>query len=101
MPGSKGVARLDLEPVQLREQLTVALAPHAPRGSDPNALALSPDGRTLYVAMAGSNAVAVVRLGAKGMRVAGLIPAGGYPTGVAASGDGRTLYVAKDRKSVV
>src|SRR2546427_9756380 len=47
--------------------------------------------------MAGSNAVAVVRLGAKGMRVAGLIPVGWYPTAVAASADGRTLYVANGK----
>src|SRR2546425_672141 len=56
-----------------------------------------PDGRTLYVAMAGSNAVAVVRLDAKGMRVAGLIPAGWYPSAVAASADGRALYVANGK----
>jgi len=97
LAGANGVARVDLATGQVREQLTVALAPHAPPGSDPNALALSPDGRTLYVAMAGSNAVAVVRLGAKGMRVAGLIPAGWYPTAVATSGDGRTLYVANGK----
>jgi len=47
--------------------------------------------------MAGSNAVAVVRVGAKGMRVAGLIPAGWYPSAVAASADGRTLYVANGK----
>ena len=97
LAGANGVARVDLATGQVREQLTVALAPHAPPGSDPNALALSPDGRTLYVAMAGSNAVAVVRLGAKGMRVAGLIPAGWYPSAVATSGDGRTLYVANGK----
>jgi len=99
LAGANGVARVDLATGQVREQLTVALAPHAPPGSDPNALALSPDGRTLYVAMAGSNAVAVVRLGAKGMRVAGLIPAGWYPSAVATSGDGRTLYVANGKGS--
>src|SRR5437016_918287 len=55
------------------------------------------NGSTLYVAMAGSNAVAVVRLGAKGMRVAGLIPVGWYPTAVGASADGRTLYVANGK----
>jgi len=66
-------------------------------GSDPNALALSPDGRTLYVAMAGNNAVAVVRVGPRTMRVAGLIPAGWYPTAVATSSDGRTLYVANGK----
>src|SRR5207245_10767503 len=56
LAGANGVARVDLATGQVREQLTVALAPHAPPGSDPNALALSPDGRTLYVAMAGRNA---------------------------------------------
>jgi len=97
LAGANGVARVDLTTGQVREQLTVALAPHAPPGSDPNALAFSPDARTLYVAMAGSNAVAVVRVGAKGMRVAGLIPAGWYPSAVAASADGRTLYVANGK----
>src|SRR6266699_2632471 len=75
----------------------VALAPHAPTGSDPNALALSPDGRTLYVAMAGNNAVAVVRISRSGMRVAGLVPVGWYPTAVATSADGRTLFVANGK----
>ncbi len=97
LAGANGVVRLDLASGRAVEQLTVALDPHAPVGSDPNALALSPDGRTLYVAMAGSNAVAVVRLGADRMRVAGLIPAGWYPTAVATSPDGRTLYVANGK----
>jgi lactonase family protein with 7-bladed beta-propeller len=97
LAGSNGVARVDLRTGEVIEQLTVALDPHAPVGSDPNALALSPDGRTLYVAMAGNNAVAVVRIGARAMRVAGLIPAGWYPTAVATSHDGRTLYVANGK----
>ncbi len=94
LAGANGVARVDLATGEVREQLTVALARHAPVGSDPNALALSPDGRTLYVAMAGNNAVAVVRIGAREMHVAGLIPVGWYPTAVAASADGRTVFVA-------
>jgi len=97
LAGANGVARVDLATGQVREQLTVALTPDAPPGSDPNALTLSPDGRTLYVAMAGSNAVAVVRLDANGMHVAGLIPAGWYPSAVAASADGHTLYVANGK----
>ncbi|HEY6208452.1 MAG TPA: bifunctional YncE family protein/alkaline phosphatase family protein, partial [Gemmatimonadales bacterium] len=97
LAGANGVVRLDLVSGRAVEQLTVALDPHAPVGSDPNALALSPDGRTLYVAMAGSNAVAVVRLGGDRMRVAGLIPAGWYPTAVATSPDGRRLYVANGK----
>src|SRR5207247_7575364 len=66
LAGANGVARVDLATGQAREQLTVALAPDAPPGSGPNALALSPDVRTLHVAMAGSNAVAGVRLGRTG-----------------------------------
>ena len=97
LAGSNGVARVDLTTGQVREQLTVALAPHAPVGSDPNALALSPDGRTLYVAMAGNNAVAVVHLRPTTMRVAGLIPAGWYPTAVAVAADGKTLFVANGK----
>ena len=105
LAGSNGVARVDLRTGEVIEQLTVALDPRAPAlkdsrsvaGSDPNALALSPNGRTLYVAMAGNNAVAVVRVGPRAMRVAGLIPAGWYPTAVATSHDGRTLYVANGK----
>jgi len=68
--------------------------PHAGVGSNPNALAFSPDGRTLYVANAGDNDVAVVRLASdgRGDRVAGLIPTGWYPTGLALSSDGNRLY---------
>jgi len=66
-------------------------------GANSNALALSPDGRRLYVSNGGENAVAVVTLGAgkAASRVAGLIPTGWYPTGVAAAG-GR-LYVVNGK----
>jgi len=50
LAGSNGVARVDLRSGEVIEPLTVALDSRAPVGSDPNALALSPDGRTLYVA---------------------------------------------------
>lgn len=97
LAGVNGVARLDLGSGRVLEQLTVSLGRHAPLGSDPNALALAPGGRTLYVPLAGNNAVAVVRVGRTTMRVAGLIPAGWYPTAVTTSADGRTLYVANGK----
>src|SRR6266566_5027033 len=50
LAGANGIARVDLARGAVVEQLTVALDPHAPTGSDPNALALSPDAKTLYVA---------------------------------------------------
>jgi DNA-binding beta-propeller fold protein YncE len=97
LAGANGVARVDLASGKVVEQLTVALDPHAPLGSDPNALALAPDGRTLYVAMAGNNAIAVVHVDSTAMRVAGLIPVGWYPTAVATAPDGKTLYVANGK----
>ncbi len=51
------------------------------RGVAPNALALSADGRTLYVSNGGENAVAVVSLGEVSKTV-GLIPTGWYPNSV-------------------
>jgi DNA-binding beta-propeller fold protein YncE len=63
-------------------------------GANSNALALSPDGKTLYVSNGGENAVAVVSLAGK-PRVAGLIPTGWYPTGVAAAGG--KLYVVNGK----
>lgn len=45
---------------------TIDLAPYAnaPAGSDPNVLAIAADGSAVYVANAGNNDVAVVKLGA-------------------------------------
>jgi YVTN family beta-propeller protein len=77
-----------------------------PFGGGPNALALSPDGGTLYVALGTNNCLAVVRLGATAFdadpaerrpeksAVVGLIPTGWYPGGILVSPEGKTLYVA-------
>jgi DNA-binding beta-propeller fold protein YncE len=87
-------------------------------GGNTDALALTPDERTLLVSNGGQNAVAVVRLsdvasGLAARRVAdpegdgdaqpvdlhrseviGLAPTGRYPTGVSVSKDGRTWYIS-------
>ena len=76
-----------------------------PFGSGSNALALSPDGETLYVANGTNNCLAVVALGAKALeqhtpegpaasRLRGLIPTGWYPGAVTVSPDGKKLFVA-------
>ena len=84
-------------------------------GANANALALTPDGRTLLVSNGGENAIAVIRLSASAQganqarssddakedeerkaptasAVVGLVPTGWYPTGVATSKDGTTWY---------
>jgi YVTN family beta-propeller protein len=85
---------------------TIACRPEArlPFGSGCNALALSPDGGTLYVANGTNNCVAVVRLGRDACEIAtgrperstlaGLIPTGWYPGAIVASPDGKRLFVA-------
>jgi DNA-binding beta-propeller fold protein YncE len=69
------------------------------RGSNPNALALSPDERTLYVTNGGNSTLAILALDATGSagRVTGLVPTGLYPNAVSVSRDGRWLYVANGR----
>ena len=62
-----------------------------PTGSQPNALAWSPDGRTLYVAEGGRNDVAVVDPNTG--TVLGRLPTGWYPSAVAMSADGSRLWV--------
>jgi DNA-binding beta-propeller fold protein YncE len=68
------------------------------RGAAPNALALSPDERRLYVTNGGSNALAVIGLdpGAP-HRVLGLIPTGWYPNAVSVGHGGQMLYVVNGR----
>jgi DNA-binding beta-propeller fold protein YncE len=64
------------------------------KGLQPVALALSPDNQYLYVAQAGINAIAVVKLEGKSGTVIGHIPTGWWPSSIRVSADGHTLYVA-------
>ncbi len=73
------------------ERINVRLSEGAQLGNSPESLALSADGRTLFVANAHCNAVAVVTLadklrgapGAARSRVRGYIPTGQYPSAIA------------------
>jgi YVTN family beta-propeller protein len=72
---------------------SIAVAPFRERkiGLAPTAVALSPDAKTLFVALGGANAVAMYGLPAGTLR--GLIPTSWYPTSLDVSADGRTLAV--------
>jgi DNA-binding beta-propeller fold protein YncE len=70
----------------------------APKGANPNSLALSPDERTLYVTDGGTNALAVVALHPDGSgEVKGLIPTAWYPNSVSVSADGKSLFVVNSK----
>ncbi|MGC1379529.1 MAG: alkaline phosphatase family protein [Candidatus Baltobacteraceae bacterium] len=79
--------------------LDLRLYPGAPYGAQPSAEALSPDGKRLYVALAGLNAIAVLDARRPSRYRYGLIPTAWYPTALAISRNGRYLYVA-DSKGV-
>ncbi len=65
------------------------------RGHIPFGLVLSPDGRRLYVAEAGINAIAVIDT--KTEKLIGRIPTAWFPTKARVSPDGQTLYVANGK----
>lgn len=81
--------------------------PEQLKGSNPNALALSPNQNTLYVTNGGANSIAVISLtGTKGQagkpatpanHIEGLIPTAWYPDSIGVSPDGRMLYVVNTR----
>jgi YVTN family beta-propeller protein len=73
--------------------LDLRLFPDAPFGAQPSGEALSRDGKRLYVALAGLNAVAVLDARAPTRYRYGLIPTAWYPTALALSPNGRDLFV--------
>jgi YVTN family beta-propeller protein len=81
-----------------REIISTSLYPDSPEGSTPDALAISPDGKTLFVANADNNNIAVINISdPKSSAVDGFIPTGWYPTALAVSPDNKTLYVGNGK----
>jgi 40-residue YVTN family beta-propeller repeat len=65
----------------------------------PTGVALSPDGRRLYVANGAAGRVTVIDPAAA--RVVSSIPVGNRPWGVALQADGKTLYTADGRSNQI
>jgi len=95
-------------PENAREIISTSLYPQSPEGSTPDAVAVAPDGKTLFVANADNNCVAVVdisnslfdearRNGESVSVVNGFIPVGWYPTALCVSRDNGMLFVGNGK----
>jgi DNA-binding beta-propeller fold protein YncE len=78
---------------KVAERINVSLTPRQPVGSTPSALAVSPDGKRLFIACSDLNSVAVADISGKATSVLGFIPAGWYPTDVRVLADNRLLVL--------
>jgi YVTN family beta-propeller protein len=91
---SNSVHVIDTKKGVVTEVIYTGLFPKAPEGTTPDAVALSPNGKTLYVANADNNCVAVVDVEkANESIVKGFIPTGWYPTAVSVTPDGKNILV--------
>lgn len=79
--------------VRLIEVMNVAMTPRQPAGMTPSALALSGDGKRLFVVCSDANAVAVADVSEARSRVLGYIPTGWYPTAARVLPDGRLVVL--------
>ncbi len=92
------VVVIDLKTKTHMEAVSIAPTPKAPVGSTPNSLALSADGKQLFVADADNNSVAVIDISRRGQSsVAGFIPTGWYPTAVAVTPDGHKVLIGSGK----
>jgi YVTN family beta-propeller protein len=96
---SDTISVLDTTTNQVVRTIDLTPFPGSRFGAGPSALAISSDGRTLYVANDFDNDIAVVRL-ARGHRpdhLLGLIPTGWIPSGVVLSPDNLQLAVINSK----
>lgn len=82
---SDTVGVYDLEKRRSLGEVVIKPDGRLPFGSAPNALAISPESKELYVACGGNNAVAVLALG-RSPSIKGFIPTNWYPASLAVAG---------------
>ena len=79
---------------QAVETIKTSYDPKAPVGSTPAALAITNDGKRLYVANADNNDIAVIDIAnPRESSVLGFIPTTWYPSAIAVSSDGKKIFV--------
>src|SRR5581483_9482684 len=84
---SDSVSIIDTETLATTE-LKIPTFPEAPLGSQPIAVAFTPDAKTLYVACGGNNAVAVAQRSGSKWTVAGAMPTAWFPSAIATDSAG-------------
>jgi len=93
---SNSVSVIDTKKQKVIETLSASLFPDAPAGSTTNSVALSADDKTLYIANADNNCLAVFNVSKPGSsRSYGFVPTGWYPTCVRVVGN--TLLVTNGK----
>jgi YVTN family beta-propeller protein len=92
---SDAVSIVDPQAMTETARVSVTPDPSLPLSSSPQGLSFGKNGRYLYVADAGDNALAVLSLAHNGRSASfeGWIPTAWYPTDVVASTDSDTLFV--------
>ncbi|MBA2391884.1 MAG: bifunctional YncE family protein/alkaline phosphatase family protein [Ktedonobacteraceae bacterium] len=100
---SDAISVVDTESNKTVRTISVALYAHAPYGSSPESLAVSPNGQFLYVVNSGNNDVVVVALRHdwrteslsdwQTQSIVGEIPTAWYPSSIVLSKNGNTMYV--------
>ncbi len=94
---SDEVVEIDGATLQILKRIPLNFAPvdqphMAPTGRDPGWMAMSPDGKRLYVVCAMSDDLAVIDT--QSAKLLGSVPVGWFPSAVAVSPDGQKVYVA-------
>ncbi len=93
---SNSVSVINLNSQSVIETLSTAINPNAPIGSTTNSVALSTDNKTLYIANADNNYLAVFDVSQPGeSKSKGFIPVGWYPTCVRVFGN--NIYVTNGK----
>jgi len=90
-PDGQRINRVDM--LSVVERINISMTPRQPLGMTPSALALSPDGKRLFVACSDGNVAAVVDVSGAISQVQGFIPTGWYPTAVRALPSGALVVI--------